>query len=115
VIGPYGVNEEGSGDIYPKGATIMHMIRVMTGNDEKFRMMMRGLNKEFYHKTVTTAEVEEYISKQTGLELIAFFDQYLRTDNIPTLEYAIKDGQLNYKFNHTVPGFTLRLPLPAGK
>lgn len=58
VIGNYGVNEEGSGDIYDKGAAIMHMIRVMTGDDQKFREMMRGLGKDFYHQVVTTQQVK---------------------------------------------------------
>ncbi|MCD6012269.1 MAG: Peptidase rane alanine aminopeptidase [Flavipsychrobacter sp.] len=115
MIGPYGVNEEGSGDIYDKGAAIIHMIRMMTNNDEKFRAMLRGLGKDFYHQTVTTQQVEEYISKQTGLELKTFFDQYLRTDKIPHLEYSIKDGKLKYKFTHVVAGFTLPLTVTAGE
>lgn len=115
MIGPYGVNEEGSNDIYDKGAAVMHMIRVMTHDDEKFRMMLRGLGKEFYHKTVTTGQVEEFISKQTGLDLKAFFDQYLRTDKIPILEYSINDNQLNYRFVRTNSGFTLPLTVTNGE
>jgi len=107
IIGNYGVNEEGSGDMYEKGSAIMYMIRVMTNDDEKFRMMLRGLSKEFYHQTVTTKQVENYISEHTGLDLHAFFNQYLRTTNIPELEYFIKDGELSYKFNNTPHGFTL--------
>lgn len=107
MTGPYGVNEEGSNDIYDKGAAIMHMIRVMTNDDEKFRAMMRGLGKEFYHQTVTTKQVEDYISQKTGLDLKVFFDQYLRTDKIPVLEYSIKDNQLNYRFTRSIDSFTL--------
>ncbi len=111
MIGEYGVNEEGSGDIYDKGAAIMHMIRVMTNDDEKFRAMMRGLGKDFYHQTVTTKQVEEYISGHTGLELKAFFDQYLRHANIPILEYSIKDNQLSYRFSRVVAGFSLPITI----
>ena len=113
MIGDYGVNDEGSGDIYDKGVAVMHMIRTMTNDDEKFRQMLRGLTKEYYHKTVTTKQVENYIAQHTGLDLTAFFNQYLRTTNVPQLEYYIKDKKLNYKFNNTVPGFTL--PLAIGK
>ncbi len=115
IIGPYGVNEEGSGDMYDKGAAIMHMIRTMAKDDEKFRMMLRGLGKEYYHKLVTTQEVEAYIATHTGLNLASFFDQYLRTKNIPELEYYIKDGKLLYKFNNTNKDFTLPLPISSGK
>ena len=115
IIGPYGVNEEGSGDMYDKGAAIMHMIRQLTNDDEKFRQMLRGLGKEFYHQTVTTQQVEAYIAAHTGLDLKAFFDQYLRTADIPVLEYSIKHKQLRYRFSNVVPGFTLPITAKAGK
>lgn len=115
IIGPYGVNEEGSGDMYDKGAAIMYMIRQLTNDDEKFRQMLRGLGKEFYHQTVTTQQVETYIATHTGLELKAFFDQYLRTADIPVLEYSIKHKQLRYRFSNVVPGFTLPITARAGK
>lgn len=113
IIGPYGVNEEGSGDMYDKGAAMMYMIRQLANDDEKFRQMLRGLGQNFYHKTVTTQEVEAYIAAQTGLDLKAFFDQYLRQANLPVLEYYIKRKKLNYRFVNTVPGFTLPITVSA--
>lgn len=114
IIGHYGVNDEGSGDMYDKGTAIMYMIRTMTNDDEKFRTMLRGLGKEFYHQQVTTKQVEDYISKQTGLDLAAFFDQYLRKANVPELEYYIKEGKLHYKFNNIADNFTLPIPVSSG-
>ncbi len=99
--------------MYDKGAAIMYMIRIMTGDDEKFRQMLRGLGKDLYHQTTTTQQVEGQISWHTGLNLTAFFDQYLRTAKIPQLEYTIKNNQLNYKFNNVVPGFTLPITVNA--
>jgi aminopeptidase N len=87
LIGSYGVNKEGSGDMYPKGANIIHTIRNVMNNEKQFLALMRGLNKTFYHQTVTSAQVEKYISKMAGIDLQPFFDQYLRTTQIPTLEY----------------------------
>ncbi len=107
IIAAYGVNEEGTSDIYEKGAAVMHMIREMTGNDEKFRKMLRGLGKEFYHGIVSSEQVEQYIAAQTGLKLDAFFDQYLRRAEIPQLEYYVKNNELNYRFEDAVMGFTL--------
>ena len=111
IIGHYGVNEEGSEDMYDKGATMMYMIRVMMHNDEKFRVLLHGLNKDFYHQMVTTKQIEDYISQYTGLDLAAFFNQYLRTSNIPELVYYIKDGQLSFKFNDIVPNFSLPIEI----
>ncbi|MCX2575999.1 M1 family metallopeptidase [Pedobacter sandarakinus] len=117
VIGPYGVNKEGSGDMYPKGANLIHNIRQLINNDEKFRQILRGLNKTFYHKTVTTAEIENYIAKQSGLNLSKVFDQYLRHANIPTLEYNIKNNMLAYRWISDVKGFDMpvRVTLSPGK
>lgn len=113
VVGNYGVNEEATSDIYEKGAAIMHMIRTMTNDDERFRKMLRGLSKKFYHATVTTADVEGYIASETGLDLKAFFNQYLRTTDIPKLDYFIKDGELNYRFEDVVDGFSLPITATA--
>ena len=107
IIGPYGVNKEGSGDMYPKGANLIHIIRQLINDDEKFRQILRGLNKTFYHKTVTTAEIENFIAKQSGLKLDKTFDQYLRHTKIPTFEYKINNGQLSYRWISDVKGFDM--------
>ena len=78
IIGPYGVNKEGSGDMYDKGGNMLHIIRQLINNDEKFRQILRGLNKTFYHQTVTTAQIEAFMSKKSGKDLSKIFDQYLR-------------------------------------
>lgn len=117
VIGDYGVHDEGSGDKYDKGAAVVHMIRVMMNDDEQFRQLLRGLNKDFYHQTVTSAQVEQYIMDRSGLPLQKFFDQYLRTKDIPELEWYInkKEKKLYYRFNNTVEGFSLPLTVKGGK
>lgn len=117
VIGDYGVHDEGSGDKYDKGAAIVHMIRVMMNDDEQFRQLLRGLNKDFYHQTVTSAQVEQYIMDRSGLPLQKFFDQYLRTNEIPELEWYInkKEKKLYYRFSNTVDGFSLPLTVTGGK
>jgi aminopeptidase N len=88
IIGKYGVRNEGSGDMYPKGASMIHTIRQVINNDEKFRQILRGLGKDFYHQTVTTQQIENYISSKSGIDFSSVFDQYLRTIQIPTLEYS---------------------------
>lgn len=107
IIGPYGVNKEGSSDMYPKGANLIHTIRQLINNDEKFRQILRGLNKTFYHKTVTTADIENYIAKQSGLKLDKVFDQYLRHSAIPVLAFKINDAVLSYRWITDVKGFDM--------
>jgi len=107
IIGHYNVNNEGSGDMYYKGANMIHTIRQLIDNDEKFRSILRGLNKTFYHQTVTTAQIENYITQQSGLKLNKIFDQYLRTIKVPVLSYHIKGNQLYYRWTNTVDGFDM--------
>ena len=106
VIGPYDVNKRGE-DVYDKGATILGMVRQMINDDEKWRSILRGLGEEFYHQTVRTGQVEEYITKQSGLDLKPFFDQFLRTTSIPTLEYFSQDGVLAVRWMNCIEGFQM--------
>ncbi|MBL4904993.1 MAG: M1 family metallopeptidase, partial [Flavobacteriaceae bacterium] len=107
LIGVYNVNNEGSGDMYYKGANLLHTIRQLVNDDEKWRQILRGLNSTFYHKTVTTKEIENYISKQSGMDLSTVFNQYLRDIRIPTLAYQIKNKELTYKWMNVVKGFNM--------
>jgi aminopeptidase N len=113
IIGPYGVNKEGSGDMYYKGGNLLQTIRHAIDNDEKWRQILRGLNKTFYHQTVTTKQVEDYISKESGINFSKVFDQYLRTTKIPALQYYYsRDNKyLFYKWDNCLAGFNLPLVL----
>ncbi|SHL10918.1 Peptidase family M1 [Flavobacterium xanthum] len=107
IIGKYDVNNEGSGDMYSKGANMLHTLRQLVNNDEKWRGILRGLNSTFYHQTVTTKQIEDYLSQQIGINLSSVFNQYLRDTRIPTLEYFFKDNQLGYRWTNCVAGFNM--------
>nr|WP_245964509.1 M1 family metallopeptidase [Rufibacter immobilis] len=107
IIGYYDVNHSGSGDMYNKGANMLHTLRQVVNNDKKWRSILRGLNKEFYHQTVTAAQIENYLSKQTGKDLSTFFNQYLRDVRIPVLEYRVNGNRLSYRWANSVSGFNL--------
>tara|TARA_Y100000746_G_C15466177_1_gene433974 strand:+ start:563 stop:2221 length:1659 start_codon:yes stop_codon:yes gene_type:complete len=111
IIGPYNVNREGSGDMYSKGANILHTLRQIAKDDEKWRFILRGLNKEFYHQTVSSKQIEEYISENIGFDLKYVFDQYLRDIRVPVLEYFIKDGVLKYRWAETIDGFNMPIEI----
>ena len=107
VIGPYGVNEEGSGDMYYKGSNMLHNIRQLVGNDEKWRQILRGLNKDFYHQTVTSAQIEKYLIDETEIDLAPIFNQYLRTTMIPVLEYTTHGHAIKYRYTNVVTDFSM--------
>ncbi|PWN72431.1 peptidase M1 [Chryseobacterium phosphatilyticum] len=113
IIGHYGVRNEGSGDMYPKGANMLHTIRQVINNDEKFRQILRGLSKDFYHQTVTTQQIEDYLSSKSGIDFSTVFDQYLRTIKIPTLEYTQTGNTLKFRYTDIVKNLKLPIIIPG--
>ncbi|WP_194974820.1 M1 family metallopeptidase [Aquiflexum lacus] len=116
IIGRYSVNHRGSGDMYYKGGNILNTLRQITNDDEKWRNILRGLNIEFYHQTVTTAQVENYIAQKIGIDLAAFFDQYLRNSTLPVLEYYFSDDNtLNFRWTNCITSFDMPVDLELGE
>jgi aminopeptidase N len=108
IIGTYGANREGSGDMYYKGGNMLHTIRQVVNDDEKWRSILIGLNTDFWHQSVTTQQVESYISQKAGIDLSKVFDQYLRTTQIPLLRYKIEGSTLSFKYEKVVPDLRCR-------
>jgi aminopeptidase N len=109
MIGQYNVNQQGGGDIYNKGANILHTLRQLFDDDEKWRHTLIGLNTNFRHQTVTSKQVEDFIANQKGEDLTAFWDQYLRTTQIPTLNYLIDGNELTFRYTDVLTPFDMPL------
>ena len=107
IIGIYNVNRSGSSDMYYKGGNMLHTIRQIVNDDQRWRRILRGLNQTFYHQTVTTAQIEDYMSQQAGIDLTKVFDQYLRDVRVPVFEYKIADKKLTYRWANCVDGFAM--------
>lgn len=117
IIGTYHVNQEGSRDMYYKGGNMLHTIRQIVNNDEKWRQVLRGLNKTFYHQTVETKQIEDYVNKNAGRDISKIFDQYLRDTRIPVLEYSFKGNSVQYRWANVIAGFDMpvKIKLADGK
>jgi len=114
IIGPYGVNKGGSRDMYTKGANLLHTLRQIADDDEKWRQILRGLNSEFYHQTVSTSQIENYISEKMDIDLNSFFNQYLRDVRIPLLEYSLEENVLKFRWSNVVDNFQMPLDIFVG-
>jgi len=111
ITGYYNVNNEGSGDMYYKGGNMLHTLRQIINDDDKWRDILRGLNNNFYHQVVKGSQIENYLSEKTGINLKYFFDQYLRDIRIPVFEYYIEGNELTFRWNNCVPGFDMPLKI----
>lgn len=117
IIGPYGVNKEGSGDMYDKGSNLLNMVRTALNDDARWRQMLRGLNQTFYHQTVTGQQVIDYLSREAGRDFSPVFAQYLQYSSLPVLEMRLEKGQLLGRWVANVPAFDLpvRVRLKGGE
>ncbi|WP_448564870.1 M1 family metallopeptidase [Thalassotalea ganghwensis] len=111
IIGQYNVHREGSGDMYDKGGNMLHTIRQIINNDDKWRQILRGLGKTFYHQTVTTEQIESYINEQSGINFDKVFDQYLRDVRLPMLEYLQTSKGLLVRWGNVIEGFEMPVKL----
>ena len=107
IIGRYNLNKRGSGDMYYKGANMIHTLRQLVEDDKKWRETLRKMNRVFYHQTVTSQQIENFLSEETGKDLSAFFDQYLRTNDLPLLEYHFDGKEIKYRYTQTVEDFDM--------
>jgi aminopeptidase N len=114
IPGAYGVNAQGSGDMYPKGGNMLHTIRQLVGDDAKWRAILRGLNTEFRHSIVTGRQVQDYISRHAGMDLSKVFEQYLTTTEVPVLEHRVTGSALEYRWTGVVPGFAMPVEVTLG-
>lgn len=112
IVGPLEVNSEGSGDMYAKGALMLHTLRNVVNDDEKWFALLKGISTDFKFKNTNTKELIAYISQKLGKDYSYFFKQYLYYPQLPVLEYRLipkgKDKtSLEYRWQADVPDFAL--------
>ncbi len=100
-------------DVYSKGCRVIHTLRSVMNNDVRFFSILRGIQQQFRYKTVTTYDIVDYISRQSHLDLTAFFNQYLIQTKVPELQVMFQEQAggllVRYRWNDVVAGF--RMPV----
>jgi aminopeptidase N len=115
VTGPYGVNEEGSGDMYVKAAFMIHYIRLWMDDDEKFREILQYLSIKYHLKNINAAQMEAALIRMTGKKLMPLFNQYLRTILVPVLEYQFSAKSFSFRWNNVVSNYEVPVKVNFGK
>lgn len=111
IIGRYGVHNEGSGDMYYKGALLLNTLRSSINNDEKWWELLLKYSKTFRHKIIENKNVITFFNKESGLNLTPIFDQYLKYKNISVLELKIEKKKLVYNWKTDVANFTMPIDI----
>ncbi|SHI95917.1 Peptidase family M1 [Mesonia phycicola] len=111
IIGDYGVNSEGSGDMYFKGANMINTLRFIINDDEKWWNILKKFTTQFKHTTTDTSNVIQFFEKETGIELTAFFNEYLRYAQIPKLQFKKESNQIYYRWQANQNNFNMPVDL----
>ena len=107
IIGQYGVSNEGSGDMYYKGALMLHTIRSIINDDAKWWKLILDYANKFKHQIIGHETVVDFFNKESGTNLTPVFNQYLRYKNIPVLELRIQKNKLEYRWRTDEPNFVM--------
>jgi aminopeptidase N len=111
IIGAYNVRNEGSSDMYYKGALLLNTLRSVINNDAKWWEILLKLSKNYRHKIIEHKNVVAFFNRETGLNLTPIFDQYLKHKNIPVLELKIEKKKLIYNWKTDVPNFEMPIDI----
>lgn len=115
IIGDYGVNAEGSGDMYYKGANLLNMIRSLYDNDELWWNTFKDYTETYRHQVISTEDTEAFFDKPTEIDLEPVFDQYLRHASLPELQLKKDGNKLAYRWEAEVEDFRMPVDIFIGK
>ncbi|UZH54915.1 M1 family metallopeptidase [Salinimicrobium tongyeongense] len=107
IIGTYGVNSEGSGDMYYKGANLLNTIRNIYNNDDLWWKTLKDYTESNRHKIISTKTTEDFFNAAIKYDLQPVFDQYLRYAALPELQFKQKKGRILYRWQADVEGFDM--------
>lgn len=107
IIGIFGVNKEGSGDMYYKGALLLNTLRHIVNNDDKWWKMLLKYSETYKKQIIDTETVVAFFNKETGRDLTPVFDQYLKYRSIPKLQIKVNNNKLEYRWQTDVANFAM--------
>lgn len=107
IIGHCCVNNEGSGDMYPKGALLINTLRHIINDDEKWWKMILKYAKTYRHKIIDTPTVITFFNTESGMNLTSIFNQYLQHTSIPKLQIKKKGSKILYRWQAEETNFSM--------
>ena len=110
--------------IYSKGGFVLHMLRMMMydfakSDDSRFIAMMRDFVRTYSGKAASTADFKAICDKHFGMDMDAFFKQWVYRTEIPKIriDYSLTGGPSNAVLvldvtQRDVPdGFVSKMPI----
>lgn len=113
---------QSDGDIYGKGASILHTLRYLIGDEAFFRSIRRMAypDKSFesvssgkQNRLVTTDDFKQIAEEESKIDLDWFFEVYLRQPELPSLSARIVNKKLIIEWK-TPGGLPFPMPVDVG-
>jgi aminopeptidase N len=115
IISERGTNTEPTEDQYFKGALMLNTLRSVIDDDAKWFADIHDFYQQFKYQTIMTEDVVAWWNARTGLDLTAFFNEYLRHAALPVLELKFDrpKGTVAYRWSADEAGFAM--PIKMGE
>lgn len=111
IIGQFGVNRKGSGDMYYKGSLMLNTLRHVVNNDKKWWSILLKYSETYKKQIIDTDTVIAFFNKETGKNLTPIFNQYLKHTAIPVLEIKAHKNQFKYRWVTDEPNFEMPIDI----
>jgi len=114
IIGQFGVNREGSGDMYYKGSLLLNTLRHVVNNDTKWWAILLKYSETYKKQIIDTPTVIAFFNAETGRNLTPVFNQYLNYKSIPQLEIKGYKNRFQYRWKTEEPNFEMPVDIMIG-
>jgi aminopeptidase N len=101
------------GDVYVKGAWMMHTLRTVIGNDKLFFDILKSFREKYHGVTISSHDFIAYVNERTGNDYTWFFNQYLHNRFTPILEYYMEGNKFYYRWTHVNEDFRMPVNIQA--
>jgi hypothetical protein len=107
--------------VYPKGAFILHMIRMMMFNaggskgDAKFQAMMKDFIQTHFNQDISTEDFKAAVEKHMGGNMDWFFNEWVYGTEMPSyrFDYQLSDGGTTLSGKITQSGVSDKFKMPV--
>src|SRR5436190_8154404 len=110
IISPHGIHREPPQDMYFKGTLFINTLRSIVNDDAKWFHLIHEMFQKFKYQNILTEDIIAFFNAQTGKNLTAVFDQYLRHTALPTLELDFATpGAVKYRWKVDESAFNMSI------
>ncbi len=88
------------GDIYNKGAAMLHNLRCIINDDTAFFALIKKFYNTNKFRTITSADFVNFVNVETNTDFTDFFNVYLYGKEPPILEYSFKKSLNKFEFTY---------------